>query len=104
MSQAAWLSGKPGKREACEARAAEALRSGCSVVIDRTNLTADQREHWLNVARAAAAPAHAIALRPPREEMERRVRGRTGHPGGVQGESGARFVARSLASFAPPAY
>ena len=56
------------------------------------------------MARAAAAPAHAIALRPPKEEMERRVRGRTGHPGGVQGESGARFVARSLASFAPPAY
>lgn len=96
--------GKPGKREVCEARASAALRKGSNVVVDRTNLSPSQREHFIRVANEAGVRAHALVLLPKEAELLRRVKYRLDHPASVQGESGVAIARRSLSTMLLPDY
>jgi hypothetical protein len=96
--------GKPGKREACEALATASLRSGRSVIVDRTHLTPAQRAYFLSVAAGAGAAAHVLVLLPSRAEVGMRVRERVGHPGGVEGASGAAMAVRAWDTMSLPEY
>ena len=49
-------------------------------------------------------PAHALCFETLPHEMQRRVRQRLNHPGGVQGESGAKMSKATAAKFSPPQY
>ena len=95
----------PGKkRDAVERAARDALRRGCSVVVDRMHLTADQRAHFVAIATECAVPCHALLLAPPLAEMESRVRHRTDHPGNVEGERGVGVLRGSAKKTTPPRY
>jgi hypothetical protein len=48
-------------RRKCEHATYEALQNGHRVVIDRTNIDAHQRSHWLRIARECRVPAAATA-------------------------------------------
>ena len=95
VSQDTISNGKRGPREKVEAAALEALQRGVSVVVDRTHLEPDQRQHFLKVARGVGVPADAAVLAPPLEEMQQRVLTRVDHPAGVQGASKVGMVAGS---------
>jgi aprataxin len=93
--------GRRGTRAQCVAAAAAALRRGEGVVIDRTNVTAEQRADFLAAARAAGAPAHCVFLDLPAAACAARAAGRAAHEGGVQGPGARRIVgmaARALAA------
>ena len=94
--------GKPGKREQVESACREALRRGCSVVVDRMHLSPEQRAYFLAIGKECGVPTDAVLLLPSLAEMTKRVRERTGHPGGVQGESGAAYVSGSYKKVVPP--
>ena len=49
-------------------------------------------------------PVDAVLLLPPLEVILRRVRERVGHPGGVQGESGAQRARGFFNKLVPPAH
>ena len=102
VSQDTINNGKPGPRDKVERAARAALDQGRSVVVDRMHLDAAQRAHFVEVARACGAPVHALVLHVPTAELQRRVRERTGHPGNVMGESGARMAAKSAAQLELP--
>jgi aprataxin len=93
--------GRRGTRAQCVAAAAAALRRGEGVIIDRTNVTAEQRFDFLAAARAAGAPAHCVFLDLPAAACAARAAGRAAHEGGVQGPGARRIVgmaARALAA------
>jgi hypothetical protein len=72
-----------GSRAACEAAVDRALREGEGAVVDRTNIDAEQRAHWLRIAarhRLPAAAAACVVVAAPRAACERRVLARRGHP------------------------
>jgi predicted kinase len=48
-----------------EAIARAALRSGHTVIVDRTNRTRAHRQRWLNIARETSCPALAVVLTTP---------------------------------------
>jgi len=87
--------GKSGKREKVEEEATKALKDNKSVVIDRMHLDETQRAYFVDVAKAAGVPAHAVALLPDKGVVLKRVRERENHPGGVEGEKGVKIAARS---------
>jgi predicted kinase len=72
-----------GNRRACEEAAAAALAAGQHVLVDRTNIDAKQRAHWVRIAHEHGVDARGMMCvhfdTPPRE-CERRVLARTGHP------------------------
>lgn len=96
--------GKPGKREKVEQEALAALESGRSVIIDRTNLDPSQRGYFIEVARRARCPVHAVLLNPPSEVVRQRVSERTDHPAGVQGEQGSILALSALSKLVIPKY
>ena len=59
VSQDTISNGKRGPREKVEAAALEALQRGVSVVVDRTHLEPDQRQHFLKVARGVGVDGGA---------------------------------------------
>lgn len=89
--------GKPGTKAACVAAAARALAAGTSVVVDRTNLTVDQRAPFVAAAAAAGAAAHALHLSHGRAACADRAAARTTHPSGVAGPRARSVVGRLAA-------
>eukprot|EP00850_Spirogloea_muscicola_P000964 SM000003S11209 [mRNA] locus=s3:1554112:1555063:- [translate_table: standard] len=75
-----------------------ALRLGQSVLIDRCNMTVEQRSDFLALARASGAEAHAVFLDLPAQLCIERVAARQDHEGGLQGAGGARVVRQQLGS------
>ena len=72
-----------GNRKKCEHAARLALDSGRRVLIDRTNIDAHQRSHWVNIAREYSVPNAAIAavcLDVDIDTCKARVMSRLGHP------------------------
>ena len=63
-----------------------------------------QRAHFITIAREVGVPVDAVLMLPTLQEMQRRVRQRTGHPGGFMGEGTARVIAESFAKLRPPAH
>jgi hypothetical protein len=59
-------------------KAAVGLAAGCTVVIDAVALTAEERNSFAEVARAAAVPFSGLWLEAGQEAMANRIRGRVG--------------------------
>ena len=96
--------GRPGQKAAVLRAAMEALRARrMHCVVDRTNLTTDQRAAFVGLAAALGVPLHAVHLATPREVCAERVRVRTHHPGDVTGSSGLAVIGRLVnLGVAPP--
>ena len=95
LSQDTINGGKKGTREKVEEAAKQALKNNKSVVVDRMHLDATQRAYFVEIAKAAGVPAHAVALLPVKEVVLKRVLERENHPGGVEGEKGVKIAAMS---------
>jgi len=104
VSQDTINKGKPGKREAVEEATRQALKNGQSVVVDRTHLDADQRKYFVDIAQELQVPVHILVFSPPKEVISKRVRERTNHPGGVEGEKGVRVAMMHLEKLVLPNY
>jgi predicted kinase len=104
LSQDTISDGKPGKRQAVQEAALDALRNHHSVVIDRTHLDPEQRLHFIQVAQRANVPVHAVVLHASRSELVQRVRDRTDHPAGVQGDTFVKLAVQSLETMVTPTY
>ena len=96
--------GKPGKRDQCEEAVRQAVRQGKCVIVDRMHLSVDQRAYFLKIGAELGVPVDAVLLAPPLYEMQRRVRERTDHPGGIQGEKGVAFVGESYKKMVVPSH
>ena len=68
-----------GDRKACEASCSAALAAGRSCVIDRTNVTMQQRHIWITIARQCGAACSALCLELPAELCLQRAVARSGH-------------------------
>ncbi|EJD47997.1 P-loop containing nucleoside triphosphate hydrolase protein [Auricularia subglabra TFB-10046 SS5] len=88
-------------RRKVEAAAREALQAGVCPVIDRTNVTADQRATWVDIAREFNVPAWLLFVNTPPEQCAQRVLLRRGHPT-VEDGTGIGLIRRFGASFEPP--
>lgn len=88
-------SGKAGTKSQCLKSAADALKDGKSVFIDRCNLERDQRADFLKLG-GAQANVHAVVLDLPARLCISRSVNRTGHEGNLQGGKAAAVVNRML--------
>jgi len=88
-------------KEACLRSARACLEQGLSVVIDRTNVDADQRSLWLELARQTGAACHCLVLDVPAAECCRRVVKRPTHEGGLVGPGGQHVVMRLFGQLRP---
>lgn len=104
LSQDTINGGRPGKREAVEKTALEQLRAGKCVIIDRMHLCPEQRAYFVNIASQADVSCHLLWFDVPKNIIERRVRSRTNHAGGVEGDVGARMAVQSLSQVVTPLY
>lgn len=95
-------------REKVHEAARQALVEGRNVIIDRMHLTPDQRSHFTSLGFEFVdqnVSVHGLYLSAPhRQELARRVKHRTNHPGGVMGENGVRMAMASLSRWVPPTY
>ncbi|CAD7695426.1 unnamed protein product [Ostreobium quekettii] len=94
-----------GKRQDCVAAAGRVLGSGRNCVIDRMNLTADQRKPFIQVARRLGCAVHAIVLNLHPDVCANRVAQRKNHEGNVEGNKGrglAYASYRDLSQCGPP--
>ncbi|XP_008789140.2 transcription factor bHLH140 isoform X2 [Phoenix dactylifera] len=87
--------GKAGAKSQCLKSAADALKDGKSVFIDRCNLERDQRADFLRLG-GAQADVHAVVLDLPARLCISRSVNRTGHEGNLQGGKAAAVVNRML--------
>jgi len=71
-----------GTRKVCVRLAERALRSGRNVLIDRCNVDASQRAHWLKL-KPAPAQTLSVYLEVPSSAAFERVRSRASHEGDV---------------------
>jgi DNA 3'-phosphatase len=104
VSQDTINKGRPGKREQVENATRRALMDGKSVVVDRTHLSEEQRAYFVDIAKEAKVKVHAVVLQPAKDVIARRVRDRTNHPGGVEGDKGMRLALASLDRIVVPKY
>lgn len=84
-----------GNKDACLRALAASLQAGCSVVIDRTNYSREQRAPWLDAAKASGAQCHCLVFEVALQDCLGRVAGRTDHEGNLQG-GGSRLVVGKL--------
>lgn len=95
-------------RKKCVAAAARALARGARVVVDRTNIDAAQRRHWVALARKHGLGASAVAavhLDLPVDVCLRRAMARRDHPTLPGGSAKTRAVVlRFAADAVAPAY
>lgn len=78
------------------------LRSGRSVILDASFRSEDLRQPLRELARRMGVPLRFVTCTAPREELERRLRGRDTAPG-VVSDARAPLLASFLARYAPPA-
>eukprot|EP00934_Nitzschia_sp_Nitz4_P001295 Nitzschia sp. Nitz4//scaffold46_size129759//42530//44906//NITZ4_003496-RA/size129759-snap-gene-0.23-mRNA-1//-1//CDS//3329552580//1295//frame0 len=104
LSQDTIQNGKPGRREDVERRAKAELKLGRSVVVDRMHLDTLQRSFFVQLGISQEVPVHIVALTPPAEVIRKRVRHRTDHPGGVQGDRGETLALQSIQRWKAPEY
>ncbi|GKY91925.1 hypothetical protein MPSEU_000164100 [Mayamaea pseudoterrestris] len=104
LSQDTICDGRPGRRQMVEAAALSALREGKSVIIDRMHLTPDQRKYFVDVGMAAGASIHAVVLNPPMDVVAARIRSRTDHPSGFQGEGFVKWGLKNIDQLTIPTY
>jgi len=85
-----------GSKDRCEAAVSSALVRGRSVVVDRTNLTPDQRAAWAGLAAGAGAALHAVCVATPVATCRARVEARDPTAHDVAGAKGLLVLARML--------
>ena len=68
-----------GNRRDCESAAKRFLSQGKSVIIDRTNISKEQRRYFINIAKDFNAKVFCIILETPMVECIKRVKERKGH-------------------------
>ena len=105
LSQDTILKGRPGERKGVEAAARSMLEQNQkSVVIDRMHLDAAQRQHFIQIGKEAGVHVHCLVFMASKDEISKRVKQRTNHPGAVEGERGAQLAVSSLSRLVPPTY
>ncbi|VAH89873.1 transcription factor bHLH140-like [Triticum dicoccoides] len=88
--------GKAGTKIQCLKAAADALKEGKSVLIDRCNLEREQRSDFVKLGCTVQADVHAVFLDLPAKVCISRSVSRTSHEGNVQGGMAAMVVNRML--------
>ncbi|KAL6901901.1 hypothetical protein ACP4OV_004777 [Aristida adscensionis] len=88
--------GKTGTKIQCLKAAADALKEGKSVFIDRCNLEREQRADFVKLGSTLHVDVHAVALDLPAKVCISRAVSRTGHEGNLQGGKAALVVNRML--------
>ncbi|KAM0830256.1 hypothetical protein ACQ4PT_066325 [Festuca glaucescens] len=88
--------GKTGTKIQCLKAAADALKDGKSVFIDRCNLEREQRADFVKLGCTVQADVHAVFLDLPAKVCISRSVSRTNHEGNVQGGMAAMVVNRML--------
>lgn len=78
-------------RVKCERLAAGTLAGGGVALIDRTNVSEEQRRHWLDIAGEAGAPVDVVRFEVGLEELVRRCDAREDHPNIKPGQ-GRRII------------
>ena len=105
LSQDTINMGKPGELKDVVTAARSVLQQKeTSVVIDRMNLDAAQRQYFVKIGKEAGLHVHCLVFMASKEEIIRRVTQRTNHPAAVEGERGAKLAVRSLSKLVPPIY
>ena len=105
LSQDTIDNGRPGERKAVEEAARAMLQqSKTNVVIDRMHLDKQQRQYFIQIGKEAGVQVHCLVFMVSKEEVVRRVKQRTNHPGAVEGERGAKLAVSSLSKLVPPMY
>ncbi|XP_010253810.1 PREDICTED: transcription factor bHLH140 isoform X2 [Nelumbo nucifera] len=87
--------GKAGTKSQCLKSAADALRNGKSVFIDRCNLEREQRSDFVKLG-GPQVDVHAVVLDLPAKLCISRSVKRSGHEGNLQGGKAAAVVNRML--------
>ena len=105
LSQDTIDNGRPGERKDVEEAAKAMLQQNkTNVVIDRMHLDKQQRQYFIQIGKEAGAHVHCLVFMVSKEEVVRRVKQRTNHPGAVEGERGAKLAVSSLSKLVPPTY
>jgi len=68
-----------GTREACIKKANEELLKKNSVVIDRANVSKQQRKFWIDLAKKRGVECHCVVLKTPKDVCIERVLARKDH-------------------------
>eukprot|EP01024_Parvocaulis_polyphysoides_P064295 TRINITY_DN746_c0_g1_i1.p1 TRINITY_DN746_c0_g1~~TRINITY_DN746_c0_g1_i1.p1 ORF type:complete len:499 (-),score=61.09 TRINITY_DN746_c0_g1_i1:274-1680(-) len=88
--------GKQGTRQQCLQYAEKIIKNGHSCVIDRCNVTPDQRKDFVQLAQQHNIEVHAVVLSLTKEVCMERAMCRQHHEGGVEGKEAAKAVAMML--------
>ncbi|EEE58865.1 transcription factor bHLH140 [Oryza sativa Japonica Group] len=88
--------GKAGTKIQCLKAAADALKEGKSVLLDRCNLEREQRADFMKLGSHVHVDVHAVVLDLPAKVCISRSVSRTGHEGNLQGGRAAMVVNRML--------
>jgi len=91
-----------GNRKKVENLARRSLGAGHSVCIDRTNINAEQRAHWIKIARQFGAAIWVIVFDTPYDVCAARLQERTSHPTITTPELGLRVLLDLSSSFQEP--
>ncbi|TFK51668.1 P-loop containing nucleoside triphosphate hydrolase protein [Heliocybe sulcata] len=92
-----------GDRRRVEELARQSLRQGLSICVDRTNVDAAQRSHWINIAREVPETAiWVLVFDTPYKICVDRLRQRVNHPTIKTPEQGLQILARFSSSFQWP--
>eukprot|EP00899_Mesostigma_viride_P027766 jgi/Mesvir1/8174/Mv12478-RA.1 len=97
--------GKRGSLPQCIKAASHHLRSGRHVVVDRTHFNADQRGHFLKVARhvpGGPVAAHCVWLNPGVDVCKSRAQARLDHEGQLSPKMVPMVVGSTVKKFTPP--
>jgi predicted kinase len=86
--------------------ATRSLKQGRSVVIDRCNFDAAQRQHWLTIAErfrgSAKVSVVAVLFNTPMNECKQRVMNRRDHPTLPPNDNSIKIVERFRGLLKPP--
>jgi len=105
INQDSVKSGKRGTRDMCINTATSALRQGINVIIDRTNVSSEQRKYFLDTAAAAGldpSNVHCVFLNLPVKACGSRAADRQNHEGGVFGPKAYGTVGMMQKQLKPP--
>jgi aprataxin len=105
VNQDSVKNGKRGTRDMCINTATSALRQGINVIIDRTNVTPEQRKYFLDTATTAGldpSHVHCVFLNLPAKACGSRAADRQDHEGGVFGPKAYATVGMMQKQLVPP--
>ncbi|KAL4517226.1 hypothetical protein Ndes2437B_g06831 [Nannochloris sp. 'desiccata'] len=105
VNQDSVKNGTRGTRDMCINTATSALRQGINVIIDRTNVSPEQRKYFLDTATAAGldpSHVHCVFLNLPVKACGSRASDRQDHEGGIFGPKAYGIVGMMQKQLKPP--